>query len=93
MVSLVMRPYLVDLHSIFLETVALPVKTTGLQAVANTLGYRWQGAKAPYEAHIDYLFWIRHDRIDLLRSACRYMVQNSEAVAAIRRWLVDHEAT
>jgi predicted RecB family nuclease len=85
-----LKPYLIDLHHIFADTVAVPARSTGLQAIANYLGYHWQGAKAPYEAHIAYLLWISEKRLDLLHEACTYMEHNAQAVEHIWRWLTFH---
>lgn len=67
---------------------AVPVVSTGLQPIANYLAYHWYGAKAPCEAYIAYLFWLRDKRFDLLHEACTYMEQNTQAVEHIWHWLM-----
>jgi hypothetical protein len=38
------------------------------------------------QAHIDYLFWLREQRLDLLGEACTYMEHNTQAIDYIWRW-------
>ena len=83
-----LKPRLVDLYKVFTDIVALPVKSIGLQPVANYLGFEWTEAKAPYEAHLPYLSWLESQQSRHIQTACDYMLQNTEAVEYIWRWML-----
>ncbi len=82
-------PRTIDLHKVFLDTVAIPIRSTGLQPVAKTLGYDdWGAGWEPFKAHINYMWWLKDkQKSDALELALLYMEQNVEAVVHIWRWL------
>jgi len=84
-----LKPRLVDLHKVFTDIVALPIKSTGLQPVAKYLGIEWADAKAPFEAHIPYLLWLEKQQPKFIQTACDYMLRNTEAVEHIWRWMLN----
>jgi hypothetical protein len=79
----------VDLHKVFVDAVALPIKSTGLVEIAEYLGYTgWTSEDKPFIAHIAYLHWRRNsDRLDSLQHALDTMARNTDAISHIWWWM------
>jgi len=80
---------MVDLHKVFVDAVALPIKSTGLVETAEYLGYTgWTSEDKPFIAHIAYLHWRRNpDRLDSLQDALDTMGRNTDAISHIWWWM------
>jgi len=85
-----LKPSMIDLHKIFVDAVALPIKSTGLVDTATYLGYtNWPKDNKPFMSHLAYLHWLRdQNRPDALQDALDRMAHNTDAVLRIWWWMV-----
>jgi len=88
-----LKPRMIDLHKIFVDAVALPIKSTGLVDTATYLGYtNWPKGNKPFMAHLAYLHWRRdQNRPDALQDALDRMSHNTDAVSRIWWWMVSSD--
>jgi len=81
-----------DLNRTFKRTFVFPVRGTSIKTVAPYLGFRWPEGTNAFSAWDDYRAWLLDSDKQALARACAYNRADVEAMALIRRWMIDNHA-
>ncbi len=79
-----------DLHSTFVNTVRLPVRSYSIKKVAAYFGFSWSGYEEWWAAETDYRKWLISGEVQHITQACQYQRDDVLALAVVWKWLIEN---
>ncbi|MBA3875219.1 MAG: ribonuclease H-like domain-containing protein, partial [Anaerolineae bacterium] len=79
-----------DLHSTFVNTVRLPLRSYSIKKVAAYFGFSWKGYAEWWAAETDYRKWLISGEVQHITHACEYQRDDVLALAVVWKWLIEN---